>query len=146
MLPGCLQQPRVPFVVAANGPRAMAVAARHGRGWATYGAAVADDALGPARAQERWWELLAGTVGRFEQALAAAGREPGSVRRYLNVDAAPVYSLSSVEVLREGVGRAAALGFTDVVVHWPRPEGVYAGREDVLEDVASALPGLRTTG
>src|SRR5699024_10511706 len=32
MLPGCVQQPRVPFVVAANGPRALRVAARHGQG------------------------------------------------------------------------------------------------------------------
>jgi alkanesulfonate monooxygenase SsuD/methylene tetrahydromethanopterin reductase-like flavin-dependent oxidoreductase (luciferase family) len=143
MIPGCLQEPRVPFVVAANGPRAMAVAARQGQGWATYGGAVDDDGLSPARAQDRWWELLAGTVKRFEATLAAAGRPPGSIRRYLNVDAAPVYSLTSLDVLREGVERAAGLGFTDVVVHWPRREGVYAGSEAVLDEVAAALPELR---
>ena len=43
----------------------------------------------------------------------------------------------------EGVERAAALGFTDVVVHWPRAEGVYAGSESVLEGLASRLPELR---
>jgi len=32
MIPGCVQRPRVPFVVAANGPRAMALAARYGQG------------------------------------------------------------------------------------------------------------------
>jgi alkanesulfonate monooxygenase SsuD/methylene tetrahydromethanopterin reductase-like flavin-dependent oxidoreductase (luciferase family) len=33
--PGCVQSPRVPFVVAANGPRSMKVAARFGHGWVT---------------------------------------------------------------------------------------------------------------
>src|SRR4051812_7673167 len=36
-LPGCTQSPRVPFTVAAAGPRAMGVAARHGATWVTYG-------------------------------------------------------------------------------------------------------------
>jgi alkanesulfonate monooxygenase SsuD/methylene tetrahydromethanopterin reductase-like flavin-dependent oxidoreductase (luciferase family) len=146
MHPGCVQQPRVPFVVAANGPRAMAVAARHGQGWATYGRAVDDDTLSPAQAQERWWELLAGTVDRFEEVLAAAGRESGTIDRYLNIDAAPVFSLVSLEAFTEGVERAAALGFTDVVVHWPRAEGVYAGTEDVLEEAAGQLDALRGRG
>ena len=35
--PGCVQQPRVPFVVAANGPRSMRLVARFGQGWVTTG-------------------------------------------------------------------------------------------------------------
>ena len=35
--PGPVQKPRPPFVVAANGPRAMALAARYGDGWVTTG-------------------------------------------------------------------------------------------------------------
>jgi hypothetical protein len=31
------------------------------------------------------------------------------------------------------------LGFTDLVVHWPRPGGVYAGDERVLDEVAATL-------
>jgi hypothetical protein len=38
-------------------------------------------------------------------------------------------------------GRAGDLGFTDVITHWPRPDGVYAGDVAVLEEVASRLPG-----
>jgi alkanesulfonate monooxygenase SsuD/methylene tetrahydromethanopterin reductase-like flavin-dependent oxidoreductase (luciferase family) len=38
--PGCVQQPRVPFVVAANGPRSLALAARYGQGWVTNGAST----------------------------------------------------------------------------------------------------------
>ena len=36
-LPGCVQQPRLPFTVAATGPRALRLAARYGQGWVTYG-------------------------------------------------------------------------------------------------------------
>ena len=35
--PGCVQRPRVPFAVAATGPRTMALAARHGDTWVTTG-------------------------------------------------------------------------------------------------------------
>ncbi|WP_182112862.1 MULTISPECIES: LLM class flavin-dependent oxidoreductase [unclassified Actinotalea] len=147
MLPGCVQRPRVPFVVAANGPRALRVAARYGQGWATYGsgtgAGAGEGVVGRAAEAERWWRDLAGLVERFETAVRDAGRDPATVDRYLNIDAAPVFSLESLAVLEEGVARAAALGFTDVVVHWPREGGVYAGRVEVLEEVAANLDRLR---
>ncbi|MCL3863125.1 LLM class flavin-dependent oxidoreductase [Actinotalea sp. K2] len=147
MLPGCVQTPRVPFVMAANGPRAVRLAARFGQGWATYGHPPdMAAATSVAQAQEEWWDGLAGLVARFEEAAREAGRDPAGIDRYLNVDAAPVYSLESVGVLEEGVRRAAALGFTDVVVHWPREHGIYAGSESVLEEVAARLPGLRAAG
>ncbi len=148
MLPGCVQQPRVPFVVAANGPRAMALAARYGQGWGTYGPALSAHRPGEdgdvARV-ERWWTGLGAMVDRFDRAVVEAGRRPEQVDRYLSIDGAPVFSLSSVSVLTEGVERAAALGFTDVVLHWPRVDGVYAGRERVLEEVAARLPELQRT-
>jgi Na+/H+ antiporter NhaD/arsenite permease-like protein len=54
-----------------------------------------------------------------------------------------VFALSSVEQCRDAVGRAESMGFAEVVVHWPRPEGVYAGDEAVLEQVAAdVLPDL----
>ena len=36
--PGCTQRPRVPFTVAASGPRSLRVAARFGAAWVTVGA------------------------------------------------------------------------------------------------------------
>ncbi|WP_258724606.1 LLM class flavin-dependent oxidoreductase [Cellulomonas sp. NS3] len=152
MIPGTLARPRTPFVVAANGPRAMAVAARHGQGWATFGPTFEPgelDGTTPAQAQERWWEGLAALTDVFDGVLAstppahadATGRAP--LRRYLSIDGAPVLALDSVEVLVEGVERAAAFGYTDLVLHWPRAEGVYAGSEAVLEQAAARLPELR---
>ena len=143
MYPGCVQRPRVPFVVAANGPRAMALAARYGQGWTTFGPTFADDdvAASPGQSQERWWAGLAGMVRQFEDAARDADRDPASIDRYLNLDGAPVYSLDSFATLAEGTERAAALGFTDVVVHWPRAEGIYAGSEAVLDEMATRLLG-----
>jgi alkanesulfonate monooxygenase SsuD/methylene tetrahydromethanopterin reductase-like flavin-dependent oxidoreductase (luciferase family) len=137
MVPGCVQQPRLPFVVAANGPRAMRVVARHGQGWATTGVTPSED--GPTR----WWAALPDAIGRLEDALAAAGRKPGDVERFLSVDASGAFALDSVEQLRDVIGRAEHLGFAEIVVHWPRPDGVYAGDESVLEQVATdVLPQL----
>ena len=66
-----------------------------------------------------------------------------SVRRYLSLDAGPMFSLSSVTAFTDAAGRAAELGFTDIVTHWPRSTDPYAGHESVLERVASdVLPGL----
>jgi alkanesulfonate monooxygenase SsuD/methylene tetrahydromethanopterin reductase-like flavin-dependent oxidoreductase (luciferase family) len=136
--PGCVQRPRIPFVVAANGPKAMDVAARYGTGWVTTGPGTED--LG------EWWSGVAERSDQFDEVLARINRARSTVDRYLFLDASPQYSLSSVEVFRDMVGRARELGFTDVVSHWPRADGVYAGSESVLEQVAAdVLPELAIT-
>ncbi|MGA8977758.1 MAG: LLM class flavin-dependent oxidoreductase, partial [Pedococcus sp.] len=63
--------------------------------------------------------------------------------RYLSLDGSPQFSLESVGVFEDMVGRAGELGFSDVVTHWPRAEGPYAGSEGVLERVAGRLGDLR---
>jgi alkanesulfonate monooxygenase SsuD/methylene tetrahydromethanopterin reductase-like flavin-dependent oxidoreductase (luciferase family) len=128
-LPGCVQSPRAPFVLAANGRRAIAIATHHGDGWVTSGLRGADPAP--------WWRAVGETVKLFDDALAAAGRPAGAVDRYLSLDSAAVFSLSSAAAFADAAGRAAGLGFTDVITHWPRPSGPYAGREAVLEAVAA---------
>jgi alkanesulfonate monooxygenase SsuD/methylene tetrahydromethanopterin reductase-like flavin-dependent oxidoreductase (luciferase family) len=130
-LPGCVQQPRIPFVMAANGPRSIALAARFGDGWVTTG--------GPANDLAAWWRGVGEAARRLDDALAAAGRDPAAVPRYLSLDAAGVYALSSVAYLADATGRAGDLGFTDIITHWPRPDGPYAGQESVLADAAAAL-------
>jgi alkanesulfonate monooxygenase SsuD/methylene tetrahydromethanopterin reductase-like flavin-dependent oxidoreductase (luciferase family) len=133
MVPGPVQQPRPPFVLAANGPRALQVAAVRGDAWATTGVPRPDDG------QEAWWRGVGEVVTRFEDAVTAVGRDPANVDRYLSLDAGAVYSLSSREAFAEAVGRAVELGFTDVVTHWPRGSGPYAGDVRVLEQVAADL-------
>ncbi|GLY22633.1 luciferase [Micromonospora sp. NBRC 101691] len=133
--PGCVQMPRVPFVVAANGPRSMRLAARFGQGWVTTGTGGND--------LEGWWKSVATLAARLDATLDEAGRDPATLDRYLLLDAAPVFSLTSADFFADAVARAARLGFTDVVTHWPRLSSWYAGDENVLSEVAENLPELR---
>ncbi|MTK02520.1 LLM class flavin-dependent oxidoreductase [Micromonospora sp. CP22] len=134
--PGCVQRPRVPFVVAANGPRSMRTVVRFGQGWVTTGVGGED--------LDDWWSGVAQVTTRLDRALAAEGRDPASLDRYLSLDSAPVFSLSSARFFADQVERAAKLGFTDVITHWPRESSWYAGDEAVLTEVATRLlPELR---
>ena len=145
MIPGTLARPRTPFVVAANGPRTMALAARFGNGWVTYGQTfLSSGELDIEAEQEQWWEGLAAMQERVDEAVAAH-RPPGlpPLRRYLSLDGAPIFSMESAERVVDGVERAAALGFTDVIVHWPRVEGVYGGSSKVLDALVEHLPALQ---
>jgi alkanesulfonate monooxygenase SsuD/methylene tetrahydromethanopterin reductase-like flavin-dependent oxidoreductase (luciferase family) len=135
--PGCVQRPRVPFLVAANGPRSIGLAARYGQGWVTVGA--------PTENVDEWWRSVAELSERVTEALDKAGRAPSSLTRYLGLDTAR-YSLESVECFTDMVGRAGELGFTDVIAHWPRADGVYAGRESVLETVAAEVLPVVSAG
>jgi alkanesulfonate monooxygenase SsuD/methylene tetrahydromethanopterin reductase-like flavin-dependent oxidoreductase (luciferase family) len=117
---------RVPFVVAANGPRSLSLAARYGQGWVTTGTR--------AETLEQWWSQIAGLAEKFSQAEGSEGLD-----RYLLLDASPQFALESVGVYEEMTGRAAELGFTDTITHWPRPESPYAGSLATLEAVASGV-------
>jgi alkanesulfonate monooxygenase SsuD/methylene tetrahydromethanopterin reductase-like flavin-dependent oxidoreductase (luciferase family) len=128
MIPGCLRQPRLPFVIAAIGPRSMRLAARLGQGWVTTGGAVSDG--------EEWWRTIADLSRRFDASLADADRPPDDVDRYLLLDALRPSALTAHE-FAESVDRASELGFTDVVFHWPRPGEPFAGDERLLDAIAT---------
>ena len=141
-VPGCVQRPRVPLIMAANGPRGLRLVAEHAQGWVTTGGepgATLDPVPGPEliTRQNAWWKTVEELSHRLDDALDRAGRERGSVDRYLTLDAAPVFSMSSVDAFADAHGRAAELGFTDVITHWPRATSWYAGDESVLEAVAA---------
>jgi alkanesulfonate monooxygenase SsuD/methylene tetrahydromethanopterin reductase-like flavin-dependent oxidoreductase (luciferase family) len=133
-VPGCLQQPRVPFAVAATGERALALAARHAAVWVTNG----DRAhRGPPLGPEAGSALFARQRARFEAACAAIGRDPPSVDRLVltgpRLDAG-LHSLAAFDEVRAAYAEAGA---TDLVVHWPRPSGPYAGDPAVLERLST---------
>ncbi|MET0724788.1 MAG: LLM class flavin-dependent oxidoreductase [Leifsonia sp.] len=129
------QEPRMPFLVAAEGPRSLRLAARFGDGWVTTGR-NADDT--PA-----WWARIEELSRRLDDVLDEADRDPAGFDRCLLVDDESRYALASVGAFEDTVGRAKELGFTDVVTHWPRSSGIYAGDEAVLVEAASRMPLLR---
>ncbi|AKU15583.1 LLM class flavin-dependent oxidoreductase [Luteipulveratus mongoliensis] len=134
-LPGPARS-RIPFVMAANGPRALRLAARTGQGWVTYGK--------PGDSYDAWWASLRELSGRLDEALEKEGRAAEGFQRHLNLDPDEFYSLESVDRFEDAVGRAAELGFTDVIAHWPRATEPYRGTIEVLETVAAeVLPRWR---
>lgn len=134
-LPGPVRASGIPFVVAANGPKSLRLAARYGQGWVTTGRRQ--------ETVEQWWTGVERLAGSLTEEVARTGRAT-PLRRYLSLDASSRFALASADVFEEMTGRAAQLGFTDVITHWPRPDGPYAGDERVLHDVASRLAGVRS--
>jgi alkanesulfonate monooxygenase SsuD/methylene tetrahydromethanopterin reductase-like flavin-dependent oxidoreductase (luciferase family) len=125
------QHPRMPLHLAADGPRGLALAVRIADGWVTTAGDVDDT--------EAWWRKAGELIKRLDDACADAGRDPSTMSRTLSLDAEARYSLTSIDAFDEAVGRAAELGYTDVVSHWPREHGLYAGDEAVLDEVAQRL-------
>ena len=123
------QSPRMPLLIAANGPKGLQLVVQRGDGWVTIGR--------ESETVDEWWKSVAELSARLDDTLAEQGRSPATLHRYLNPDSSLRYSLESVDAWEDTVGRASALGFTDIITHWPRAEGVYAGREDVLFEVAT---------
>jgi alkanesulfonate monooxygenase SsuD/methylene tetrahydromethanopterin reductase-like flavin-dependent oxidoreductase (luciferase family) len=114
-LPGCTQRPRVPFTIGAVGPRALGVAAEYGSCWVTFGP-VEDGVTG-----ESWYEGAASQARRLEDACRARGREPSDIRRMALVSLDAGWADGTRSRWQDFTARIAELGFTDVVVHWPRP-------------------------
>jgi alkanesulfonate monooxygenase SsuD/methylene tetrahydromethanopterin reductase-like flavin-dependent oxidoreductase (luciferase family) len=130
-IPGPVQQPRPPFVIAANGPRGMRLALRN-EGWATMG--FADHGAEP----EAWWRGVAQAVARFDELAEQAGGAGENFARYLDLMALAA-PMGTAEKLLDDAGRAAELGFTDIVVPWPRDSDPFAGSLAAIEEFADGL-------
>lgn len=114
--PGCVQQPRLPFVVAATGPRAMRAAATYGQTWVTTGPREPQATLGAADGAKE----VAAQMAALDAACEEADRDPASLGRMVLTGNALDAGLSSVEAFRETAGHYEEIGVTDLVVHWPR--------------------------
>ncbi|MFD8279461.1 LLM class flavin-dependent oxidoreductase [Streptomyces solisilvae] len=133
-VPGCVQRPRLPFAVAATGPRGLRLAARHGQAWVTTGDPKISETGTPA-------DSLAAIGGQIEllgRACAEAGRDPGELDKILLTGFTPEAAgpLSSVDAFVEFAGRHAELGMDEIVLHWPIPDSIFAADLGVFEKIA----------
>jgi alkanesulfonate monooxygenase SsuD/methylene tetrahydromethanopterin reductase-like flavin-dependent oxidoreductase (luciferase family) len=131
MLPGCVQQPRIPFAIAGNGPRGMRLVAEHAQTWVTFG--------DPARTGNDHFAGLPRLIAMVEAACADIGRDPATLDRLVLTGSGGPDFFGSAAEFTDAAGRYADLGFTDVVLHYPRIGDPYAGQPAVLEDIAAAL-------
>ena len=138
MIPGPVQQPRPPFVVAANGPRGMRLAQTRAEGWVTNGTSHQGLEL------EQWWQSIEAAVATFDdQADQRAAPLPADYVRLLNIETA-VSGAQDVGEILVAIERASSLGFTDVVLAWPRPTAPYQGDVALMDELAVELGRLRT--
>jgi alkanesulfonate monooxygenase SsuD/methylene tetrahydromethanopterin reductase-like flavin-dependent oxidoreductase (luciferase family) len=133
--PGCLQRPRIPFAIAATGRRGMELAAAHGETWVTTGDRVAERPLGA----DEGVKVVREQMARLDETCVQAGRDPLALRRLVLAGPCLDGGLTSLEAFRHTIGVYAAAGVTDLVVHWPRPDGPYAGELPAFERIISSL-------
>lgn len=140
MEPGCVQRPRIPFALAATGPRGLALAAEHAQIWVTngdprrFGQVPEDEGLDLVRRQQ----------DRLDETCAALGRDPAELSRLINGSVVGDEPLTSVDRFVDFAGRCAERGFTDLVVHYPRRSAPFAADPKTFERIAAeALPVVR---
>ncbi|MFJ5308074.1 LLM class flavin-dependent oxidoreductase [Streptomyces sp. NPDC088350] len=133
-IPGCVQRPRLPFAVAATGPRGLKLAARYGQAWVTTG----DPRLFESGTPEQSVQALRGQVEKLADACAAIGRETAELDKILLTGFTPDRGrpLESLGAFVDFAGRHQELGFTDIVIHWPIPDTDFAADEKVFEQIA----------
>lgn len=135
-VPGCVQRPRLPFAVAATGPRGMRLAARYGQAWVTTG----DPRTAEGTPRESYAALRAQTE-RLERACEEEGRDPAGLPRILLAGFTPDRPLASLDAFADFAGTREELGFDEIVVHWPIPGTRFEADERVFEEIAGGFAG-----
>ncbi|MGW1770577.1 LLM class flavin-dependent oxidoreductase [Streptomyces sp. NPDC002104] len=134
-IPGCVQRPRLPFAVAATGPRGMKLAARHGQAWVTTG----DPKLFAEGTPEQSVEAIRGQIQRLGKACAEIGRDAAELDKILltGFTPEPGRPLESLDAFVDFAGTHRELGITEIVIHWPIPDSDFASDQTVFEKIAT---------
>lgn len=119
--PKPIQQPRLPVLIGASGPRMLALTARHADIWNARGTPE---------------EAAAGNE-RLDQECQKAGRDPGEIVR--SISPKPNF-LESADAFAHWVKAYREVGFTDFQIPWPRNEQQYPVLQQVAREV---IPELR---
>ena len=119
--PKPLQQPRLPLLIGASGPRMLRLTARHADIWNARG--MPDEA---AAGNEK-----------LDEFCREIGRAPDEIVRSISPSAT---FLESKEAFAKWTEAYRAVGFTDFQIPWPRDDAQYNVLQQVVADV---LPGLR---
>ena len=127
MAPGCAEDPRPPLLLAAHGPRTLAVAARFADTWNTYGPTLAD-AVDQGR--------------QLDEACAAIDRDPATIRRSVLLGLGPDTSWATAEEFEARVLQWHDAGFRDVVFYDPpyAREGVPVAPPEVVNEILEGEP------
>lgn len=132
-IPGCVQRPRLPFAVAATGPRGMLLAGRYGRAWVTTG----DPRIHATGTPAEGLAAVRGQIERLGTACEQSGRDVADLEKILLTGFVPGSPLASVDAFADFAGRYAEAGITEIVLHWPIARSQFAADEKVFERIAT---------
>lgn len=142
-IPGCVQRPRLPFAVAATGPRGLLLAGRYGQAWVTTGDPRVSEKGTPAESLQ----AVRDQIVRLGTACAQTGRDPSELGKVLLTGFTPGKPLESVDAFVDFAGKHAEAGITEIVLHWPIRDSRFDTDESVFERIATeALPQLGQKG
>ncbi|MCX4584196.1 LLM class flavin-dependent oxidoreductase [Streptomyces sp. NBC_01481] len=132
---GCVQRPRLPFAVAATGPRGLKLAAKHGQAWVTTG----DPKLFETGTPEQSVEAIRGQVEKLGKACADIGRDVAELDKIMLTGFTPEPGkvLESLDAFVDFAGKHFELGFTEIVIHAPIPDSDFAADQAVFEQIAT---------
>jgi alkanesulfonate monooxygenase SsuD/methylene tetrahydromethanopterin reductase-like flavin-dependent oxidoreductase (luciferase family) len=129
--PGCVQRPRVPIAIAADGRIGMRLAARFAETWVTTGNRTRPQPVDPAQGARD----VRDQIDLLEDTCSEEGRDPTNLSRLVVTGPRLTSGLGSVDEFDNTVGRYAAIGVTDLVVHWPRADDPYAADYSTFERI-----------
>lgn len=134
-LPGCVQRPRIPFAVAATGPRGLRLAAKHGQAWVTTG----DPKLFESGTPEESLQAIRGQIEKLGAACEEIGREVDELDKVLltGFTPQPGRPLESLDAFVDFAGRHFELGISEIVLHAPIPDSDFAADPKVFEQIAT---------
>lgn len=127
--PGCVQSPRIPFAVAASGPKGMRLAARHASTWVTTGERGQSEPMSAADGSA----AVARQMAALDEACIAEGRDPSTIDRLVLTGLELDAGMQSREAFNEVKAAYAEVGVTDLVTHWPRESEPYKAENAVLK-------------
>jgi alkanesulfonate monooxygenase SsuD/methylene tetrahydromethanopterin reductase-like flavin-dependent oxidoreductase (luciferase family) len=129
--PGCVQRPRIPMAIAASGRTGMRLAARFAETWVTTGNRAR---TGPVDTTQGTRDVR-DQIDRLEEACRESGRDPATLSRLVLTGPRLTSGLGSVDEFDDTVGSYAAIGVTDLVVHWPRANDPYQADYSIFERI-----------
>lgn len=112
VVPGCVQQPRLPLAVAAGSPRTIELAAERADIWITQGSPTQ-----PPDDFDAHFGTIERQLARLGERCVQLGRDPAGLATLHLISSANRAPMSSFEAFVETAERSRALGFDHVVVH-----------------------------
>lgn len=127
IVPGCAQQPRIPFAIAAVGPKALGLTAKYGDAWVTTGGGKSGDWRADIASQ---WRIV-------EAECEKTGRDPAGIDKIFVTGGIPERVTANVDTFAEFVAEVESYGFTDVVFPYPRADDErYDDPPEIVEQIA----------